>query len=187
MFHKAHKLILDVKIRWNSLVTMLESFIELKTCILKAIIDLKEILNISDEYAVMNAITILMQPVKFGIERLDRSNASLLDSEGVLIFFFNNLAEEKIFFANKLLRSVPQRIEVRRNINLVGLLKFLNNLFSYNHESNINSKLILPSKYELKAATKKYFTRLYIEKACNTSANVVIFDESHDNVSGILA
>ena len=80
---------------------------------------------------------------------------------------------------------MQQRIEERRNINLVGLLKFLNNPFSYNHKLNINSKLTLPSKYALKAAAKKYFTRLYIEDASITLANVGIFDESHDNESGI--
>ena len=62
MFHKELKLILDVKTRWNNLVAMLERFLELKTCILKAMTDLKEILNISEEeYAVMNAITIFLQ------------------------------------------------------------------------------------------------------------------------------
>ena len=65
MFHKELKLILDVKTRWKSLVAMLERFLELKTCILKAMINLKEILNTSeDEYAVMNAITILLQPIQ---------------------------------------------------------------------------------------------------------------------------
>ena len=61
---------MDVKIRWNVLVAMLERFFELKTCILKAIIDLKEILYITqEEYAVMNATTISLQPIKVGIER----------------------------------------------------------------------------------------------------------------------
>ena len=80
-----------------------------------------------------------------------------------------------------------QKIEEGRNSNLVGLLKFLNNPFSYNHELNIYSKLILPSKYALKAVAKKYFTRLYIEGASITSANVGKFDESHDNESGIFS
>ena len=46
MLHKELKLIL-VKTTKYSLVTMLELFLKLKTCILKAIINLKEILNIS--------------------------------------------------------------------------------------------------------------------------------------------
>ena len=99
MFHKELKLILDVKTRWNSLVEMLERFLELKTGILKSMIDLKEILNISEEeYAVMNAITISLQPIKVGIERLGRSNATLLDTEGVLIFILDNLREKNIYF-----------------------------------------------------------------------------------------
>ena len=116
----------------------------------------------------MNTITISQQPIKVGIERLRRSNATLLDAEGVLIFILDDSGEKIIFFAYKLHQSVQQRIEERRNINLVGLLKFLNNPFSYNHELNVNSKLILLSKYALKATAKKYFTRLYIEDASIT-------------------
>ena len=126
MFHK--ELILDVKTRRKSLVEMREKFLELKTCILKVMIDLKEILKISEEeYAVMNAITISLQPIKVGIERLGRSNAALLNAEGVLIFILDDLWEKNVFFANKLLQSVQQRIEEGRNIKLVGLLTFLNN------------------------------------------------------------
>ena len=62
-------------------------------------IDLKEILNISnEEYAVTNATTISLQPIKVGIERLGRSNATLIDAEGVLIFILDDLGEKKIFF-----------------------------------------------------------------------------------------
>ena len=105
MFHKELKLILDVKTRWYSFVAMLARFLELKTCIiLKAMIDLKEILDISEEeYVVMNATTISLQPIKVGIERLGKSNATLLDAERVLVFILDNLAEKNNFFANKLL------------------------------------------------------------------------------------
>ena len=78
----------------------------------------------------MNAITISLQPMKVGIERVGRSNATRLDTEGVLIIIFGDLAERNNIFANKLLHSVQQGIEERRNINLVSLLKFLINLFN---------------------------------------------------------
>ena len=107
MFHKEVIKILEVKTMWSSFVAKLERFLELKKCILKAMIDLNEILNTcEEEYAVMNAITISLQPIKVEIERLRRSNATLLDAEGVLIFIINDLAEKNIFFANKLLQYV---------------------------------------------------------------------------------
>ena len=57
-------------------------------------IDLKEILNISEEeYAVTNATTISLQPIKVGIERLRRCD-SLLDAE-VLIFISRRFGEGK--------------------------------------------------------------------------------------------
>ena len=79
-------------------------------------IDLKEFLNISEEeYTVINATTISLQPTKVGIERLGISNAALLDAECVLIYILDDLAEKNTFFADKLLQSVQQRIEERRN------------------------------------------------------------------------
>ena len=48
--------------------------------------------------AVMNAITISLQPIKVGIERLGRSNATLLDAEGALIFIIDNFGEKNNFF-----------------------------------------------------------------------------------------
>ncbi|XP_065668147.1 uncharacterized protein LOC136088370 [Hydra vulgaris] len=43
---------------------------------------LKEVLNVSeDEYTIINAITISLQSIKIGIERLDKSNATLLDAD----------------------------------------------------------------------------------------------------------
>ena len=57
-------------------------------------IDLKEILNISEEeYAVTNATTISLQPIKVGIGRLRRCD-SLLDAE-VLIFISRQFGGEK--------------------------------------------------------------------------------------------
>ena len=47
-----------------------------------------------------------MQPIKVGIERLDRCNGTLLDAEGLLIFILDDVVEKNIFFANKLLQFV---------------------------------------------------------------------------------
>ena len=48
-FGKELMLILDTKTRWNSLMFMLERFLELKDCIRKAVIDLNLTMNISDD------------------------------------------------------------------------------------------------------------------------------------------
>lgn len=167
-YDKELKLILDVKTRWNSLFTMLERFIALKTCIMKALMDLNlnsldNIENISeDEYLALNLVVKTLQPIRIGIERLGRRNANILEAEGVLLFIFDDLSKNKNWFSTRMLQSVKQRIVERRNANLVGLLKYLNNPSNYKYELETDSTLLLPSKAILKATAKTIFSKLFV-------------------------
>lgn len=58
-------LILDVKTRWNSLLAMIERFLLLKSCILKALIDLKINIILNDrEFNILEDIVQVLSPVK---------------------------------------------------------------------------------------------------------------------------
>jgi hypothetical protein len=90
---------------------MLDRFLLLKTCILKASIDLNLTLNLTiEEYTVLNAIVSALQPIKLGIEKLGRQNATLLAAEGVLVFILEELLKNKNFFSSKLLECVKKRV-----------------------------------------------------------------------------
>ena len=62
-------IILDSKTRWNSLVAMLERFLEILPSVAKALIDCKSELGITKEelYAIQDIVSSL-QPVKAGAE-----------------------------------------------------------------------------------------------------------------------
>lgn len=178
-YNKELKLILDVKTRWNSLLAMLERFIALKTCILKALMDFKvnNTTNISEEeYLVVQTVVTALQPIKVGIERLGKRDASLLEAEGVLVFILDVLRKNKDCFSGKVLQYVRQRIVERRNTNVVGLLKYLNNPSNYKYESDIDSILSLPSKTVLQATAKKLFSKLFVEDVAGTSADIEELD-----------
>lgn len=135
---------------------------------MKALMDLNlnsrdNIENISeDEYLVLNSVVKTLQPIKIGIERLGRRNANLLEAEGVLLFIFDDLSKNKNWLSTRMLQGVKQRIVERRNANLVGLLKYLNNSSNYKYELDIDSILSLPSKAILRATAKAIFSKLFV-------------------------
>lgn len=61
-----------------------------------------------------------------------------------------------------MLQGVKQTIVERRNANLVGLLKYLNNSSNYKYGSDIDSILSLPSKAILRATAKAIFSKLFV-------------------------
>ena len=91
------------------------------------------------EYLVLNDVVAALQPLKIGIERLGRRGATLLEAEGVFVFILDELRKNNNSFLSKMLEFVQQRIVERRNSNLVGLLKYLNNASNYNttYESEV--------------------------------------------------
>ncbi|XP_047134946.2 uncharacterized protein LOC124812399 [Hydra vulgaris] len=82
-------LILDCKTRWNSLLSMLERFLALKTCIQKALIDLNHLVSLNEsDFVVLSEIIEVFAPVKLAVDALCRRNANLCTADAVLIFLF---------------------------------------------------------------------------------------------------
>ncbi|GFX26589.1 uncharacterized protein TNCV_4536011 [Trichonephila clavipes] len=78
---------LDTKTCWNSLMAMLERFLEIKSAILKALIDIKEEQMITNvEFETVTTIVTGLKPVEIGLEKLCSRNATLLTAEGVFSF-----------------------------------------------------------------------------------------------------
>jgi hypothetical protein len=82
----------DMPTRWNSLLPMLKSFLKVKKPLLKIMAELS--INITftenDFEAVQDLITAL-EPVELASKKLCRRDATLLSSEGILRFHFNEL------------------------------------------------------------------------------------------------
>ncbi|GFW42709.1 uncharacterized protein TNCV_472991 [Trichonephila clavipes] len=94
---------LDTKTHWNSLLGMLlERFLEIKSAISKALIDIKEeqmIVNV--EFETVTTIVKGLKPVKNGLEKLCNRNTTLLTAEGVFSFVIGELKEQNSEFARK--------------------------------------------------------------------------------------
>ncbi|GFV74980.1 BED-type domain-containing protein [Trichonephila clavipes] len=118
---------LDTKTRRNSLLAMLKRFLEIKSAILKALIDIKEEqMMVNVEFETVTTIVKGLKLVKIGLEKLCSRNATLLTAEGVFSFVIGELNEQNSEFAKDMKYSLIQRINARRNVNLIGLMQYLN-------------------------------------------------------------
>ncbi|GFT46239.1 uncharacterized protein TNCV_3126171 [Trichonephila clavipes] len=98
---------LDTKTRWKSLLAMLERFLEIKSAISKALIDIKEEqMMVNVEFETVTTIVKGLKPVKIGLEKLCSRNATLLNAEGVFSFVTGELNEQNSEFAKNMKYSL---------------------------------------------------------------------------------
>ncbi|GFV15889.1 BED-type domain-containing protein [Trichonephila clavipes] len=118
---------LDTKTRWNSLVEILEKFLEINR------------------------------------------NATLLTAEGVFSFVIGELNEQNSEFAKNMKYSLIQRINERRNVNLIGLMQYLNFGRKYEAAAVTGDISRLSGKNCLVRQAQMIGTRLFCEKESSIS------------------
>ena len=80
-------LILDCKTRWSSLLYMLERIVKIKVPVQKALLDLHEMPNLSNqEFTDISMIILSLSPIKAAIEALCRRDANLIVAEATIKF-----------------------------------------------------------------------------------------------------
>ena len=107
---------------------MIERFILLKKCISKALLDLSIEHNISAaEFLFLNELKCALEPMKLAVEALCRKDATLLTAEGIFQFFFLELKKTKSSLAKDLLCALKNRLQQRRQHDVVNLMRYLQN------------------------------------------------------------
>lgn len=132
-FGNDYTMILDCKTRWSSLFLMLERFYKLKTCVMKALIDVKSKATFSDEEIEMVRTLIeILLPVKLAVEELCREDATLLTANTTLKFMLDNIGDSTVLH-NKMKEALKRRIS-ERVTDLSNVLQYLHN-GTYVHQS----------------------------------------------------
>lgn len=128
-FHKSYQLCADVKTRWNSTEGMLERFIKTFDCIKDALADIGLTdLILDSDLDVAKSLFEALQPIRLASEALGRRDATLLSAEGTLSFLYTKLKESGSTIGHDLYDAITNRINQRRNKELVTTLKYLQGL-----------------------------------------------------------
>lgn len=169
---KELSLLLDCKTRWNSLLIMLERFLSLKTCIQKALIDLKSpIIFKEDDFNIIADIIDVLTPVKLTVEALCRRDANLCTADAVLKLLMSEISKKQSYLAQNMFQALKTRISQRRKEELSGVLQYLHKL-AFNDEEEFQL-FPLPSQIIIRKQLKKIIERLNAdENYCkNTYSN----------------
>lgn len=166
---KELQLLLDCKIRWNSMETMIERFLRIIDSVELSLKDLNytDLWETEDKKRATEILETL-KPVRKAIERLSRQDTNLLTSEGVLKFLFKALEDNASVLSKALLIAIKEEISKRRDKSLISLIKFLHdpsclkiiekdNFFKLNSKSDITktAKLMMNKLYEDKSSTNE--------------------------------
>ena len=95
---------------------------------MKALLDLSIEHGISTtEFSFLNELKCSLEPIKLAVETLCCKDATLLTAEGVFQFLFVELEKRKSSLAEDLLCAVKNRVQQRRQHEVVNLLRYLQN------------------------------------------------------------
>jgi hypothetical protein len=124
-FGKELSLVADCKTRWNSLFDMLSRFIQLRSSIQKAMIDLKEPVTLTArDFAVIQEIVSTLEPVKLVVKSLGRRETNLISAEAALNFCIVALQKQGSEVACTMAEALQSRIGERR-ATFAGVLQYL--------------------------------------------------------------
>lgn len=153
-------LLLDVRTRWNSMLTMIDRFLKLKNAIKKALIDLDMSQKWNeDNIIVLQKLQMILTPTKLAVEALSREDANLLTAEAIIDVLLKKLESINDPLALQLVDSLELKISERRNTSLISLLKYLNN--PDNFMNNKSSYFIENNKTFLVEYVEREYNRLY--------------------------
>ena len=142
---KEMMLIIDCKTRWNSLHSMLERFVELKSAVHKALIDIGEkTVKMVEEWEMdlIEEMVRCLNILKLGAESVCRRDCGLLEAEAAVRFMLTSLLQKSSDMAQSLAEALIRRIKQRRS-RAAAVLQSLHTCMR--EDTDENFKHIFPS------------------------------------------
>ena len=162
-------LILDTKTRWNSLLAMLDRFLDVKSVVAKVLVDMSkfDLYPSEGEIRTCEELVRSLKVVEKASLSLGRRDCSLEKSEKIFEFLFTKLQEQEGRISQDLLEALEGRIKERRLSEQAALLYFLEEPSSYSTLQEESTDLIYPSKNELAKVARDIYVRLFQVKLAN--------------------
>lgn len=183
---KPLKLLLDCKTRWNSLIPMIRRFLKQIKSINMALNELGAEQFDEENLEILKEVFLVLEPMELAVMELSKNNSNLLIADGVFIHLFKKLKEINTNIAKEMSSSLNNRINERRQINLVSLLYFLQNGKYLNQYQINDSQIKYASKAAIKSLVNKIWDRLFIDTHTPKELESIVpaNDEIQENLEG---
>lgn len=120
--------LLDCNTRWNSLLVMVERFLEIIIPIRKALIELTYLPSIHDsDVLLLRKMVTILKPIKLAVDAIARRDANLLSSDAAVRFMIMKLQKFEDPLAISLLDNMQHYVMGRRNDTIVEVMQFFRN------------------------------------------------------------
>ena len=135
----------------------------------------------SKEISCKGSSTSALEPMKLAVEALCRKDATLLIAEGIFQFFFLELKKRKSSLAKDLLCALKNRLQQRRQHDVVNLMRYLQNPNSLTDHGEYHADDIdvIPLSSNTKEGFLKTATILICRLFCEDDSNEA---ESQDEI-----
>lgn len=166
---------LDVKTRWNSMLSMLKTFTRATNAIKKALTDINrlEVWSWEFEHSLKDIYEVL-SVTKMTMDQISKDDATLLTAEGAFEFLFDELSRINTPLSLEMLDKVKEEILKRRNKAIVSLLKFLQDPESLNE--NKYSFFEMPTKKEIIKTASSVWNQYFLDQT-KDSLGAALLDE----------
>ena len=159
---KQLSLILDSKTRWNSMLAMVQRFLELSDVLPTALNELasNHLFPSEDELQLATEIVDSLNLVEVAVLALGRRDSDLAKADKIFTFLLSNLEQQTGALSTKLGEAITTRILERRNPLISGLLVYLDDAAEFEQLSQ-DSPFEFPTKTELAKTARDLFVRLF--------------------------
>ena len=182
-FGREKMLLLDCKTRWNSLLTMLDRFYELKKEIKMAMVQLDVPFDLSDkEMKEINEMCEALALFKVAVNALASEDADMLLSEKIIAFVLKKLGELQSNISKELIQRFSVRIGERCNDHLVHLFEYLKKSSYINQpEDHLGHKI---GRQKIAAMATTLIQKLFVSNGSDEVASNKEEEVTTNNTNG---
>ena len=143
------KLLLDIRLRWNSILPMIKRYLQVKNYIFESL----EHFDCTEKFSSLHDDTLLefvevLEPVQHVVLTLSSANSNLIVAEASMDYLLKKLTVLDSNLSRKMFQCIQTRYLDRRNKDIVSLMMFLqsgsypqsNDLFEYSSKYVIKQR-----------------------------------------------
>jgi hypothetical protein len=161
---EACSMLMDIKIRWNSLHAMLKRYTEMQEVVHKTLViyEATSLILSPHEVKLVKQITDALDIVECGSLALGKRDCDLVKADKIFAFVLKNLSSQDSQVARQLHAAIKEKVHDRRNPLVSGLLNYLSNPELY-FDNDGQDVMSAPARGQLEKSARDIYLQLFAQ------------------------